>query len=398
MPIVVLALLAPAVSLAQDEELAAHNLVSQQRFSEARTLYRRLSERNPDNLDYQVWIARLSAWLKEYGTAVEGYDRVLSRDTHNTEALVGKAYVFMWLGRYVEAGETLALAEQTAPENGDVQVAQARLARYQGHDRDARARVSAALKVDPDNAEAKDLRAEIGSPHPMEVRMSYGQDRFSFAEAGNAGTLSASYLGESNRAGLQYEEWSRFGERVRRGGANFTKKWNGRWWLRASAMWGPGALSVPRQEYTAGFSRTLPRRFVFDADYRYLGFHTARVHVAAPALSYYLARPSWVQATLFNSWTMLAPGSPYRMYQGVLIQYFHQVAKPLVLHAGYARGTESFTALSIDRLGLFAANTFLAGSDWKITRAYAVGLFGAYQTRSNGERQTSFGVNLTVRP
>ena len=394
--VLVWAVLAPAGLFGQDEDQTARNLIAHQRFAEARALYTQLSEKDPQNLDYEMWIARLSAWMKEYGKAMEGYDRVLKHDSRNSEALVGKAYVWMWQQRYSEARDTLTLAEQASPDNADVQVAFARLLRHQNQDRAARARVSAALKIDPDNQDAKDLKAEIGSPHPVEVRVGYGQDRFSFADAGHAGYLSASYVGESSRVGLQYEEWSRFDERARRAGWNFTRKWNGGWWLRGGAMWGPGAVSVPSQEYTAGFSRTLPRRFVFDTDYRYLGFRSAGVHVMAPAVSYYFAKPRWIQATLSNSWTSLAAHPGVLANQGVLVQYYQQIAI-VRLHAGYARGTESFEALSIDRIGTFRANTYLAGGDFKISRAYSAGLFTAYQRRSNGRRETSFGVNFTVR-
>jgi len=78
-------------------------------------------------------------------------------------------------------------------------------------------------------------------------------------------------------------------------------------------------------------------------------------------------------------------------------QYYRQVAKRVLLHAGYARGSENFQVLSIDRLGLFRANTYLVGTEFRLSRAYSAELFSSYQSRSNHQHQTSFGVNFTIR-
>lgn len=385
----------PACLQAQDPEQGAQRLIAQSRFSEARALYQQLSADDRNNIEYRMWIARLSAWLEEYAAALAKYDEVLESEPGNTEALIGKAYVFMWQRRYSEAESILAEARKTDKENSEIEVALARLHHYQGRDRDARSHVNAALRMDPRNQEARDLGSELTLPPPVEVRIGYGQDRFSFADTGHMGYLNAAYMGETSRFGLQYEEWSRFGERTRRAGFNVARKWNG-WWLRGGGTWGPGAVVVPRHEYTAGFARALKRPWVLDGDYRYLRFRDAEVHLAAPAISYYFAKPSWAQVTLFNSWTSTNKQDS-EAHQSWMAQYFHQIAKPIVLHAGYARGTESFDALSIDRLGAFQANTYFGGAEIRVPPAYPTRWFCAYQVRSNNSRQASVGVNLTLR-
>lgn len=384
----------PAILLAHDEEQAARRLTASQQFSEARELYLRLVERDPWNLDYLLWVARLSAWMKEYEKALATYDRALERDPKNAEALVGKAYVWMWQGRFSNAREILILAERLAPANPEVQVAFARWCYYQHQTQAARERLATALRIDPENQDASKMQSEIRPPGRFELRAGYGLDHFSFATPGQMGQLGIAYVGETGRIGLQYEEWSRFEQRVRREGVDFAKKWGSGWWLRGGGVWGPGAVVLPRREYTAGFSRALPRRFVLDADYRYLGFRSARVHLLAPAVSYYFAKPFWIQATFYNSWTT---GTSTRVNQSWFLQYYQQIRKAVVLHAGYARGTETFTVFSIDRLGNFMANTYVAGADIRLSRAYTTGLFCAYQSRSNGLRETSAGVNLTVK-
>ena len=65
-----------AAMLAQDEEVSASSLIAHQEFAAARSLYEQLLKRDPQNLEYQIWIARLSGWLKEYTKSVETYDLV----------------------------------------------------------------------------------------------------------------------------------------------------------------------------------------------------------------------------------------------------------------------------------------------------------------------------------
>ncbi len=387
-----------AAMLAQDEEASARSLIAHQEFAAARSLYEQLLKRDPQNLGYQIWIARVSGWLKEYTKSIETYDLVLEREPRNVEAMVGKAYVEMWQHHYAEAGELLARAEQQSPEDPDVQMALARMRHYQGQERAAKEHLTRALQLDPDNGEAKQLSREVDVPRPIEVRVGFGQDRFSFTGAGNMGLVSVGYLGELNRITLQYEEWSRFEERTRRAQLNYTRKLSGGWWLRGGATAGPGALTIPRQEYTGGFSRALPRRFVLDTDYRLLRFHAAEVHLLSPALSYYFTKPAWVTATFYQAWTEWRTGSSAGLVSHSWVgQYYRQVGRPVLLHAGFARGSENFQVLSIDRLGLFQANTYLVGTEFRLTRAYSAELFSSYQSRSNHQHQTSFGVNFTIR-
>lgn len=384
--------------MAQDEEQTARNLIRQQKFAEARSVYEQLLKLDPDNVDYQLQIARLCSWMKEYARATETFDRVLKREPKNAEALVGKAYVEMWQHHYSEAEGLLAQARKLSPEDPDVEMACARLCHYQGRERAAKEHVSRALKLDPADSEAKDLQREIDPPRPVEVHLGFSQDRFSFTDAGNMGFINAGYSGEQTHVSLQYEEWSLFDERIRRAGLNLEKKVRGGWWLRGNATVGPGAVVVPRQEYAGGVSHALPHHLALDLDYQLMRFRAADVHLASPALTYYFTKPVWVTATYYNSWTEwrtgAAPGQVNHSWAG---QYYQQVARPVVLHVGYARGSEAFEALTIDRLGIFQANTYLAGVELHITRAYSAEFFGSYQVRSNDQHQTSFGVNFTVK-
>ena len=144
------------------EAVAGHQLV------EARTLYRTLAERDPTNVDYQIWVARLSSWLNDYVTANATFDRVLAADATNVEALVGKAYIAMWQEQFGEADDLLSRAERAAPENLEVQLGLARSCHFQGRDREAADHVGRVLGLDPGNPDAQELQRRL-APEPKRL-------------------------------------------------------------------------------------------------------------------------------------------------------------------------------------------------------------------------------------
>ena len=76
-------------------------------FEKARSLYRQLSERNPENTDYIIWIGRVSGWLTDYSSADAALDQALEREPRNADALIAKAYIRMYQRRYVDAAGLL---------------------------------------------------------------------------------------------------------------------------------------------------------------------------------------------------------------------------------------------------------------------------------------------------
>ena len=162
-------------------------------------------------------------------------------------------------------------------------------------------------------------------------------------------------------------------------------------------MLSPGAEVVARQDYTGGLAFSPSRSVVVSTDYRHMRFSNAFVHVVSPSIEYYFERPVWLQATLYQAWTRHAAPGLSAGSRSFSIRYNHQLNTAMLLHAGFARGNESFSALSVDRLGKFEAKTVTGGIDFRISPSFVTGVFYSYQFRSTGSHQKSVGISLTLK-
>jgi tetratricopeptide (TPR) repeat protein len=156
-----LALAATSAPAATDLAQQASEAIQARRYVEAREIYRTLAARNPDDPDPQVWVARLSSWMKDYETAEQSYDAVLAQRPDYVDALVGKAYLLTWQDRFDEAEGLLDRAHAATPDSTEVEMALARLYRAQDRDRSALKHVERVLEQDPGHGDALELQATL---------------------------------------------------------------------------------------------------------------------------------------------------------------------------------------------------------------------------------------------
>jgi YaiO family outer membrane protein len=397
--VVLLALLLPMNALGQDleKELKEAELaVKDKHFSEAREIYRQLSRQHPDNLEYLIWMGRLSRWMGDLPAATQAFDQALALAAQNVEALVEKASVLMSQRDFSAARESLARADRVAPDSTDLQLAWARYYHHQEKDREAHEYIQRVLAREPGNKEALELKSQLVLPQPVEVRIGHVHDDFSFASPGNMEYLSVGYIGERWRLAGQYERWRRFAEDVNRSGFAVSRQLGKGLTLRGGAMWAPGATVLPRQDYTGGMSYAASP-WVLGADYRHLRFPSANVDILGPSFEYYFKKPFWLTGALYGSRTELMPSGIVDYKAAFLARYFHQVSPHWILNAGYARGSEVLPNLSIDGLGTFRSNTYIGGVAWKPSHSITFDFYYAYQNRSNGAHVQSLGLSLALR-
>jgi YaiO family outer membrane protein len=390
----------PSASVATSE--TARAAIERKDFRGAREIYSQLAAQEPENLEYRVWIGRISGWLQDYPAAQTAYDEVLVRNPQQLEALLGNATVLMWQQKFEAARPFLLRAREVAPENADVRLAWARFYRAQNQEKQALAEVQAILAVDPKNAEALELSKQIELPRPLEFRVGYERSRFSFASSpANHQWVNVGYLGGRGRVDVAAERWQRFGDISTRLALSANRRLNQKWSVRGGVALAPGADVIPRREASLGVAHVLRRNLVVGLDYRYSYLATATNHTLAPTLEYYFKSPSWLQVTYYRSWTSFRSTVARRLSDdSYAIRYNHQVSEPVLLYVGYGKGRESFQTIltpSLDRISSFDATTYLAGAKWQVAKYFWLDIFGVQQRRSTGTRESTLGVSVTTR-
>lgn len=356
-----------------DLEAAARDAVARRDFAEARTLYARLAEAHPDELDYVVWQARLTSWLGEYADADVLYDRVLARDPAHVEALVGKAYVASWDRRYDEAAELLERAERVHPGSADVAEARRR------------------------NDEARRWRSLAIEEGRVEATAGGQYENFSYTNAAYMAFVRGRYHPGRFRYFLEVQEWNKFEEQSTRVGVGASGRIFSQWPMAVEAWIDPGSEVMPEYDFRVGVGRVLPWRFGAGLDYRYAQFFDSRFQVVSGTLEYYLPFSAWMTATYHQSFTQSDVAKLDRNDNAYSFRYHHQIVPPVIVHLGYARGGESYADLSIDQIGHFEANTVDAAVDVAITQHWAARLGGSYQARDNGDTVTAIGTSVSYR-
>jgi len=352
----------PPARDAQDQRSQARTAVAEKRFGKALTLYRTLLTANPGDVDYMLWIARLSAWSGDRAAAVNFYDQALVLDPPNVDALTGKANVLLWRHAYPEAFVLLTKASEIAPSNAEVELAWARYYHWQADDKQARIHLANCLAADGANQEALELREGLVPDHTIEVRLAFEGDTLSGTTPGAIEQFGATYLYRNGDVGIDFFHDNRFGEAGSRGGVHLSRKLGGHTTVRAAALFGGGGNIVPRQDLSAGMSHALRHGWVLGADYRHIAFRTLKVDAAIANADYYFEKPVWI-LTSFAANRVEGATTP-----AFLGRFNVRVRKNLTLQAGYGYGTEVFQLALPTDFGSFRRDSYIGGLTLALTR------------------------------
>jgi len=272
----------------------ARTAVSEERFSDALTFYRTLLASRPTDVDYILWVGRLSAWTGDYPSALSFYSQALSLDPKNVDAIVGEANVEMWRHAYRDVFALLTEANELAPSNVDVELAWSRYYHWQGDEAKARLHLTKSLALDAANKEALELKESLALDHRVELRIAYESDTLPGTTPGAIEEIDASYFGRKGEIGIAFAHLDRFGEAGSRGGLHFSRKFGGVTSVRAAALFGGGGDIVARRDLSLGMSRTVRPGLVLGADYRYIDFRSLKVNAAIGSVDYYFEKPMWI--------------------------------------------------------------------------------------------------------
>lgn len=393
------------VRAADVTEAAAQQAVAAKHFTEAREIYRQLLRKEPENLAYQNWVARLSAWLKEYDVALAAYDLTLARQPENFEAVLGKAYVRMWQRQFQEAESLLDQAARNTNHQLAWNVAMFSLYSMQGKLKLARQHLDQVRALDPQNAELPELEKQLVGRSPLTVQFGFETQRLQYLSpdipAFNAVSLDVVWRRERDTLGLRVEK-DFFGEtQIVRTGWSFSHRVGERLWLRGGAIFGSGAKLLPQRELSAGAAIRLKgeiaQRFILSGDYRRVQLSQSTAHVLSPTVEFLQSDKSHWQATVFRSWQPATSGNA-NSAKGIslLLKYDRRLSKNFRSSVAWTQVRQASTC------GIQCSNVILHQSGLSFAASYQLNPRLRVQSHygflrsGNGARQNVFGVSLAV--
>lgn len=395
----------PVVSPAQDWVSQVRNLAGAKNFAAARAILEHRLAASPNDMEAVGWRGRVNAWDGKWAQAERDYRRVLEAVPQEAEIMLALGDVLAWQQRLEEAlayvDRSIALVKGT-PLEAEALVRRARLLRRLGSEQEARAAFRETLRLDPANREAADAMRTNGKPPRNEVRIGFDHDRFNYTDAAQIYSVSLrTELSSRWVANGSVMFFNRFGERPVRASGSLTYRATRQ---DAFTIGGAGAHHqgiIPRNEMFVDYNRgvrvaetSLVRGMEVNYAQRWLWFRDARILALTPSVLLYLPR-DWtfsVQGTAARS-RFSGTAAEWRPAGSVRLTF--PVHRTVALNTFFAVGTENFARA--DQVGRFSARTWGGGARWNFALRQDVSFYAAYQDRSQGRTQASFGVSYGFR-
>jgi len=372
--------------------------VEQQDYQAALEIFQSLAAQNPADLEARIWVARLESWRGNHERAEQLYGKVLADDPDNVEAGLGRADVLAWQGRYQEALEQLSLLRDRQPTNLEVLLRLAKVSHWQRRRRQALGYYQEVLALDPANGEAHEAVATLSAEKPFRLESGYFFEEFDFTSNTHGQFVELLYR-DYHRLTLltRFQYQNKFDQNNTRFTVGTTYRFWTRTWLRGEFSWAPaGDTVIANQDYTVELTQGVHPRVALGGSYRFLNFRDAQVQVLTALLNwdprsdlhFYLRyTPARTRFTLPNR-SLWGQGGWAR-----LVWDANRTFSPYVL---FAVGAENFADISAEQLGRFAAHTYGAGTEVRLTSNQGFRLGYYFQRRSQRRREQNFGVSYFV--
>ncbi len=379
------------------EDARAH--LKAKEYDAALEIFRHLARHNPRDFEARVWVARLESWQGRYHLAEEDYREVLRDAPGNLEAGLGLVDVLSWQGRYQEAERRLAALEAEHPDNVAILLRRGKLARWQGRREEALSKFEQVLALDPGNGEARQAVQAIQSETRYRLAAGYFFEEFDFAGNTHGQFVQLAYH-DLDRLWLlgRFEYQNKFEQNNTRYTLGTAVRLFRRTYVRAEASLAPtGDTVIANQDYTVELTQGLHPQVSVGGGYRFLNFRQADVHVLTALLDWHPRTDLHLFARYTPARTTFdASGLSVWNHGGWarLVWDANRTVSPYVL---FAVGSESFTGLTADQLGRFAAQTYGAGAEVRLTPVQGFRLGYFFQNRTRGNRQQGFDLSYFYR-
>src|SRR3984957_11828848 len=362
--------------------------------------------RSPGDLDIRAWRGQVLTWAGRLPEAEREFKEILKIETSNPDYWMGLATVYLHRGLIEEALKTADHAIELDANRADFRATRAEILHANTNSGEARVESLGALGLDPTSAETRSASSAISDGRKEELRFGFDQDVFSFTPANRDQWLSL--------VSKWTPRWTTSGavSLYERGGIN-AENFVGSI-TRKQPFWGAFTFGgttghdngvIPETgaffELDHGFkiSEDRPIRGVeIIYGQRWYWYSTARILTTNETALVYLPRDWTLSVGLTEARSHFSdtnidwkPSGQTRLS----VPLGHWSERELIGNAFFSVGTEDFA--QVDQIGSFASRTYGGGLRFRFTAFQDVTAYGAFQQRTQGREQTSFGFSYGIR-
>lgn len=361
--------------------------------------------RSPKDLEARAWQARLLLWSGRVKEAENAFLSLTSDAPKDPDIWQGLASVYARQERWEDALEALDNAVELAPDRTDLHTARAQALRALNRREEAREEYLRVLEINSSSEEAKTGLLGLRPPLKHELRIGTDTDLFNYTGA---------YEGEwMSLVSRWTSHWSTalagdFFQRDGPAAGKFVGSVTGR-----APRWGAltvgGAVGhdngiIPKSEAFFGFDRgwrISENGFLRGAEATYeqhwYWYSSARILTVTGGTLVYLPR-DWSWSVSLMGVRNAFPALPVEWRPAGTTRLGFPLARwgerRLSGNVSFATGTEDFAL--VDQIGSFSSQTYGGGWRFQFNTRQDVTGYGAFQQRTQGRTQTSFGLSYAI--
>jgi YaiO family outer membrane protein len=375
----------------------AERLRQEQRLPDALAAYQALVELDPGSFEDRFWVGKLEGWTGRLAEAESAFVRLVEERPDDYDSRIALADVRMWRGHRSAARAVLEDLDRTHSADPEVLLRLGQVSEADGDLPEARRYVARVIAIDPSHPGVREALHRMALVPRWQADVEYYGEQVPRQPGTNGIRVGLEARGTRRvrwRTSATLQE--KFDRTEARLGGDLAYRPAGPTELRLSAYLAPGAEVLPRQTVGLGLGQRLGSRLVLNADYTYLDFGNAEVHLLGPGLELYAGH--WLLAGRYgySSTRFAGVQAAVGNHAGsVALGYLYGAANLVRIFA--AAGAESFALPSRDVIGEFDAHTI--GGDWRhfLTARLGFAVLYAHQDRSDGTNQDSYGLGLVQR-
>jgi tetratricopeptide (TPR) repeat protein len=382
---------------AADSRADAERLARSGSYAAALKQFQAIAAANPDDIEARVWIGRLHATMGHPQRAIDVFRSIVIVQPKNVDALVGLGDALITTEEYREAADVLKRAEAIAADRPAVLAAQGRLRRADGHSNLASAYYLRALVLDPTNVEVRKAYDEMRAERAHRVEVGYVFEHFNVdvTDTHAADVAVNARVNDALRVFAAGQRERKFSHTENRGGGGLEWAPKQKLQVRLGGLFGSDTVVLPRTDVFASVAVDSGRA-TWTVGGRVAAFDEVKLWLGGPDLLVRLPHGVEAHAGYYHSSTRPDVGSSVGLDSGVL-----GISAPLQrkvrVSGEYTRGIDHLELLTVDRLGLFTANTWSLGLEARASDMTSLNFRYDHQLRPDDVHVERIWIHLTQR-